>query len=82
MDEVPKRPGMLRIAAVVILGVISGTILFLIFALGIGGSELPNGHGYSHLHAHSEKYLKHHPADTLDPHMYCCVLLADLEQSL
>ncbi len=36
MDEAPKRPGMLRIAAAVILGLISGTIIFLIFALGIG----------------------------------------------
>lgn len=36
MAEHAKHPGMLRIAAAVILGLISGTILFLIAALGIG----------------------------------------------
>ncbi|MDO9323767.1 MAG: hypothetical protein Q7T80_02295 [Methanoregula sp.] len=36
MSEHAERPGMLRIAAAVILGLISGTILFLIVALGIG----------------------------------------------
>lgn len=36
MAENMQRPGMLRIAAAVILGGIIGTILFLVVALGIG----------------------------------------------
>ena len=36
MSKNAERPGMLRIAAAVILGCITGTILFLIVALGIG----------------------------------------------
>ena len=36
MSKNVERPGMLRIAAAVILGGITGTILFLIVALGIG----------------------------------------------
>jgi hypothetical protein len=36
MSKNAERPGMLRIAAAVILGGITGTILFLIVAMGIG----------------------------------------------
>jgi hypothetical protein len=36
MAEKIQRPGMLRLAAAVILGGIIGTVLFLIAALGIG----------------------------------------------
>jgi len=36
MSENKQRPGMLRIAAAIILGGITGTILFLIVAMGIG----------------------------------------------
>lgn len=36
MSEQVQRLGMLRIAAAVILGIITGTILFLIVALGTG----------------------------------------------
>ena len=36
MSKNAERPGMLRIIAAVILGCITGTILFLIVALGIG----------------------------------------------
>ena len=36
MAVTAERPGMLRLAAAVILGVISGTMLFLIVALGVG----------------------------------------------
>lgn len=36
MSKNAERPGMLRIAAAVILGGITGTILFLLVALGIG----------------------------------------------
>ncbi len=36
MSENKQRPSMLRIAAAIILGSITGTILFLIVAMGIG----------------------------------------------
>ena len=36
MSQNSERPGILRIIAAVILGCITGTILFLIVALGIG----------------------------------------------
>ena len=36
MSKNAERPGMLRLAAAVILGCIIGTVLFLIIALGIG----------------------------------------------
>jgi hypothetical protein len=36
MSQNAERPGMLRLAAAVILGFIVGSILFLIVALGIG----------------------------------------------
>jgi hypothetical protein len=36
MSETVNGPGMLRLAAAVILGIISGTILFLVVAMGIG----------------------------------------------